>query len=147
VSRKQPPPLTPADSRYLGEDVNGRHALRWRSQSRDTVTHVSRGRLGGPHTCSCEWFKFLVKQGTLSPSCKHTRGHDDAVSHHLDESSPADPGGAALTAAQAALDDEINDWILGGKLSPPPWLVAPGERQRRHDDGMATLYGDDWRTI
>jgi hypothetical protein len=119
------------------------------------------------------YLDYLASLRTATPlparrPCWHVEGAADLLAHHRDRP-PADPGGAArpdpgfatpldpddegpfaggaaLDRAQAAADGEINDWILGSKLSPPPWLVAPGERRQRHDDGMADLYGPDWRT-
>jgi hypothetical protein len=136
MASKQPPPLTPADCIYLGKGLDGLDVLRWESQSRGYIWHHTYGTLDGARDCTCEW-----RQNNPGQACKHMRGFVDALRHHLGDPPPADPGGAALTAAQADVAGEINDWILGGKLSPPPWLVAPGDRKRRHDEAMIDLYG------
>jgi hypothetical protein len=137
MARKRHAPLTPADSKYVGIDSEGWHMLVWPSQTRAYHSHNTFIHRDGGLSCTCEAF-------THRGCCKHAAAAKDALLYHLDPP-PADPGGAAPTAAQADLDGETGDWILGGKLSPPPWLVAPRERRRRHDEGMATLYGDDWR--
>jgi hypothetical protein len=123
---KQRPPLTPTDSEYSGMDEHEIHKLRWRSQSRDGVTHTTTGTTAGADYCTCEAFQWsLVGDGPIG--CKHTRCWSDALAHHLDPP-PADPGGAALDRAQADADDEADVW-------------EAELRRIRHDEGLRALYG------
>jgi hypothetical protein len=111
---KQRPPLTPADSTYLGLGHGDVHALRWASRSREGVRHTTFGTLAGATGCTCEWREYHPTE-----PCKHMRPFVDALRHHLGEPPPADPGGAALDLAQDALDDETRAW------TEPPELAGP----------------------
>jgi hypothetical protein len=105
MSKTQRPPLTPADCIYLGKGLDGLDTLRWESQSRGFVRHHTYGTLAGAQDCSCEW-----RQNNPTSACKHMLAFVDALRHHLGEPPPADPGGAALNAAQVDADGEIEDW-------------------------------------
>jgi hypothetical protein len=105
MSKTKRPPLTPADSTYLGTIVGDLELIRWESQSRHGVRHYTNGTLRGAENCSCEW-----RQNNPASACKHMLAFVDALRHHLGEPPPADPGGAALDAAQDALDGEQQDW-------------------------------------
>jgi hypothetical protein len=105
MSSKQRPPLTPADCIYLGKGLDGLDTLRWESQSRGFVWHHTYGTLVGAQDCSCEW-----RQHHTERACKHMLAFVDALRHHLGERPTADPGGAALNAAQVDADGEIEDW-------------------------------------
>jgi hypothetical protein len=105
MSSKRRPPLTPADCIYLGKGLDGLDTLRWESQSRGFVWHHTYGTLVGAQDCSCEW-----RQHHTERACKHMLAFVDALRHHLGERPTADPGGAALNAAQVDADGEIEDW-------------------------------------
>jgi hypothetical protein len=104
MSKHTRPPLTPADSRYVGTNGRGQHVLVWPSQSRPDRWHHTWGNDERAVGCSCE-----AKTHSPARACKHQLAYPDALRHHLDPP-PADPGGAALDAAQGALDGETADW-------------------------------------
>lgn len=136
MAGKRRPRLTPDMSEYLGLDAQGRHCLAWASRSRPGVRHFTLGVYNRALSCTCEAYVYHPET-----PCAHMLAYPDALRHHLDPP-PADPDGAAPDRAQADLDADPGDWILGGKLSPPPWLVAPGERRRHYDEAMRDLYGE-----
>jgi hypothetical protein len=149
-------PHSPAGTRLRGPDADGNYEIIIPSESAPGVEHtLDVTYTGDALGCTCPGYRryldYLASLRTARPlparrPCWHVEGAADLLAHHRDPP-PADPGGAARDRAQADTDREINDWVLGGKLSPPPWLVAPRERRRRHDDGMSCLYGDDWRSL
>jgi hypothetical protein len=100
---------------------------------------VSRSSTRVTLTCAACYGTIRFTSAVSAPSL--LIGSEEAAVRWLANGGVCGCGGAALTAAQADLDGETGDWILGGKLSPPPWLVAPGERKRRHDEAMIDLYG------
>jgi hypothetical protein len=115
MTAKARAPLTPAFATYLGlaqiEGANPplverRHILRWASQSREGKEHFSScDKRGGDLRCTCEGWAHRR-------SCKHELGHLPTLAHFgvTFGPPPADPGGAALDAAQGALDGETADW-------------------------------------
>jgi hypothetical protein len=123
---KQRPPLTPAQSEYLGLDTFGWHTIAWASQSRPGVTHHTQGQPGRGYSCTCPGWQHRQ-------TCKHTLGFDAALAYHLGEP-PADPGGAALDAAQANVDGEIEEWLP----------AALRDHMRRRFDEAVAADGDRW---
>jgi hypothetical protein len=103
MSKQTRPPLAPAKSAYLGLDTFGWHTIAWASQSRPGVTHHTQGKPGHGYSCTCPGWQHRK-------TCKHTLSFDAALAYHLGEPPPTDPGGAALDAAQGALDGETADW-------------------------------------
>jgi hypothetical protein len=150
MSSKQTRPHSPAGTRLRGPDRDGNYEIMIPSERAPGVWHtLDVAYTGDALGCTCPGYRryldYLASLRTATPlparrPCWHVEGAAGLLAHHRDRP-PADPGGAALDAAQADADKEINDWVLGGKLSPTPWLVGPGERRRRHDEAMRDLYG------
>jgi hypothetical protein len=146
-------PHSPEGTRLEGPDRDGVYRIIIPSESRPGKEHTLTVAYDGtPLNCTCEgnvaYLAYQMSLGTVQPNperrpCWHWLAAADLLAHHL-EPPPADPGGAALEAAQDALDTETRAW------TDPPELAgltacedaARDERKRRYTESMANLYGN-----
>jgi hypothetical protein len=137
MSSKQARPHSPAGTRLEGPDAGGIYRIIVPSESRPGRAHELRVLYTGEAVgCTCEGHAaFLDYRATRHTpgtplarrDCWHMEAAADLLAHHLDPP-PADPGGAALDAAQADADDETDAW-------------EAELRKVRHDEGLRALYG------
>jgi hypothetical protein len=125
---------SPHGSRYAGMDRKGVHRLLIPSGSRPGKEHTLLVDAGGVVvSCSCEGYAAAASDPTRR-LCWHALAAADLLAHHLDPP-PADPGGAALDAAQVDVDRETADWEREAAPYPYPLPTL---------DEAVALAGDRW---